>query len=214
MPEWIRHRPLAIFFLLITSFSIVTGCDKRARYPVLNLFFDGVPSPDGQPKKEEGAPTRIAKAGQAQKGAPPPETPRYKHPPAEGKDDCSFCHGKVARLVLPPKDMCLKCHEHLKDNRPFTHGPAAVDCIVCHNVHESQTKTLLRRTGNSLCYGCHDKEGIEEGIQRAEAHRQLKEGEYVCLSCHDPHGGKDRFFLIEQSSGPPFTKGKGSPLNP
>ncbi|MEW6374959.1 MAG: cytochrome c3 family protein [Thermodesulfobacteriota bacterium] len=191
MGIWIRHRPFVIFFLLFTFLWILTGCDKNARYGVLNFFFDGVPHPDEQLKKEEPASAKTAKAGQLKRAELPPETPRYKHPPAEGKDDCSFCHGSISRIVIPPKDICLKCHEHLKEKRPFIHGPAAVDCVVCHNVHESETKTLLRKIGNILCFDCHSK----EEIQKADPHKELKEEELVCLSCHDPHGGKDKFFL-------------------
>ena len=191
MGIWIRNRPFVIFFLLFTSLLILTGCDKYARYRALNFFFDGVPHPDEPQKKEEPASVETAKTEKPKRGDLAPETPRYKHPAAEAKDDCSFCHGPMNQMGLPPKDMCLKCHEHLKENRPFMHGPAVVDCIVCHNVHESQTKTLLRKIGNPLCFDCHEK----EGVQKAEAHNELKEEELVCLSCHDPHGGKDKFFL-------------------
>ena len=191
MAIWIRHRPFVILFLLFTCLSILTGCDKYSRYRVLNFFFDGVPHSDEPQKKEEEGPVKTAKEKQSERAEPISAPTKYKHPPAEGKDDCSFCHGPMKRMVLPPKDMCLKCHDHLKENRPFIHGPAAVDCIVCHNVHESQTKTLLRKVGNILCFDCHDK----EGVQKAEPHKELKEEELVCLSCHDPHGGKDKFFL-------------------
>jgi predicted CXXCH cytochrome family protein len=187
----ITPRSFVIFFLLFTFLWIFTGCDKYSRYRALNFFFDGVPHPDKPQKEKEPASVKTAKAGQPKKAELPPETPRYKHPPAEGKDDCSFCHGPMNRMGLPPKDMCLKCHEHVKEKRPFIHGPAVVDCIVCHNVHESKTKTLLRKIGNSLCIDCHEK----EGVQKAEPHKELKEEDLVCLSCHDPHGGKDRFFL-------------------
>lgn len=203
-----RERLLLSFSALAILALISINCSGKTQYSILNFFFDGVPSPDGQQKREKGAPTQTARAGQQQKkkGELPPETPRYKHPAAEGKDDCSFCHGKVTRLVLPPKDMCLRCHEHLKDNRPFMHGPAVVDCIVCHNVHDGETKALVRKIGNPLCYDCHDRGGLQEGLQegtpRAEAHSKLNDGNVACLFCHDPNGGKDRFFLKEQGRNP------------
>lgn len=191
MGIWKINRPCVIFFLLLTSFLIFTGCDKYARYRALNFFFDGVPHPDEPLKEEKSASVKTAKVEETKKVELPLKLPRYKHPPAEGKDDCSFCHGPVSRITVPPKDMCLKCHEHLKENRPFMHGPAAVDCVVCHNVHDSPTKNLLRKVGNIVCFDCHDK----TGIVNAEPHKELKEEELVCLSCHDPHGGKDKFFL-------------------
>ncbi len=191
MGIWKRNLPFVIFPLIFTFLLILPGCDKYARYRTLNFFFDGVPHPDEQLKKEEPVSVKTAKSEETKQVERPPQTPRYKHPPAEGKDDCSFCHGPVSRIVIPPKDMCLKCHEHLKANRPFIHGPAAVDCTVCHNVHESRTKTLLGKVGNVLCFDCHGKAGVVD----AEPHKELKEEEFVCLSCHDPHGGKDKFFL-------------------
>jgi predicted CXXCH cytochrome family protein len=190
MREWKRCWPIAVLLIAILFIWPLTGCDKYTRYKVLNFFFDGVPHPDGEPKK--GEPVAVsAKAEKPTRAEQPQQAVLHKHPPAEGKDDCSFCHGPVNRMVLPSKDICLKCHEHVKDKRPFIHGPAAVDCVVCHNVHESQVKTLLKKVGNMACFECHDK----EGIQKTEPHKEMKEDELVCLSCHDPHGGKDKFFL-------------------
>lgn len=187
----IRKRPFAVLFLFFALLFILAGCDPETRYRALNFFFDGVPRPGEPPKKEEIPAAKIASVKQEAQAETPSEIVYYRHPPAEGKDDCSFCHGPVSQIVIPPKDMCLKCHEHLKENRPFLHGPAVVDCVFCHNVHRSQTKTLLRKTGNLLCFECHDQQSVIQG----ESHRELKEEEFVCLSCHDPHGGKDRFFL-------------------
>jgi predicted CXXCH cytochrome family protein len=191
MGIWIRYRPMVIVFLLSASLGILSGCDKYSRYRALSFFFDGVPHPDEPKKKEQPTSLRSAKADLSKKESSTPEKPRFSHPPPEGKEDCSVCHGAGKRPGLPPKDMCLKCHEHLKKDRPFIHGPAVVDCIVCHNVHESQSKTLVRKIGNPLCFDCHDKENLQKG----EPHKELPEADLVCLSCHDPHGGKDKFFL-------------------
>ncbi len=191
MGIWSRYRPIVVILLLSAFLGILTGCDRYSRYRVLSFFLDGVPHPDEPRQKEGVAAPQVAKADQPKKDALPAETPRYSHPPPDGKNDCAACHGPVNRPVFPAKDMCLKCHVHVTAKRPFIHGPAVVDCIVCHNVHESQAKTLVRKVGNPLCFNCHD----EERIQRGKAHRDAKEGEFLCLSCHDPHGGKDRFFL-------------------
>lgn len=193
MRGWSQTHLFPILFLLFIFLCAFTGCDKYTRYRVLNLLFDGAPHPDEPIKKEEPASVKTAKVEQPKRVElpPPPPPPRYTHPPAEGKDDCSYCHGPLNRIVVPPKDMCLKCHKHLKESRPFIHEPAVVDCIVCHDPHESQLKTLLRKIGNSLCFDCHDK----ESVVKAEPHKDLKDDELICLSCHDPHGGKDQFFL-------------------
>jgi predicted CXXCH cytochrome family protein len=134
---------------------------------------------------------KTAQAKQQEKTNLPAASTKYAHPAAEGKDDCSFCHGNMKSVAIPPKEICLKCHEHLKDNRPFIHGPVASDCMACHNPHVSSTRALLTKTGNPLCFDCHDRPGVE----KAEAHEGLKADD-LCLSCHDPHGAKDRFLLI------------------
>lgn len=187
----IKIRPFVILSLFFAFFFIMTGCDKYARYRALNLFFDGVPHPDEPLKKEDSGQAIVAKADLGTKTEFARQLIEFRHPPAEGKDDCSFCHGPMTRIVIPPKNMCLRCHEHLKENRPFLHGPAVVDCVFCHNVHRSQTRTLLRKVDNSLCFDCHDQQSVLD----SEPHRKLKNEQRLCLSCHDPHGGKDRFFL-------------------
>jgi predicted CXXCH cytochrome family protein len=185
-----KGNVVKICVLLFVVLWMLMGCDKYSRYRVLNLFFDGVPHPDEPPKKEVSAPVKTAKAEQQEKTNLPSAPTKYIHPAAEGKDDCSFCHGSMKNVVMPPRDICLKCHEHLKENRPFIHEPAAADCMACHNPHESSTKTLLTKTGNPLCFDCHSRQDVE----KAEVHGGLKADE-LCLSCHDPHGGKDRFLL-------------------
>src|SRR4030042_843662 len=132
-----QERIIVSFFILATLILFSTSCDKYIRYRVLNFFFDGVPHPDKPQESKEPVGVKTARLKQIERAESPPAPPRYKHPPAEGKDDCSFCHGPMNRMVLPPKDMCLKCHTHVKGNLAFIHGPAVVDCVVCHNVHES-----------------------------------------------------------------------------
>jgi len=185
-------RPRCAFYLifLFAFLQIMAGCDKYARYRALSIFFDGVPHPDEQNKKDIPVLTNISGVKKPEKSESAVPV-RYKHPAAEGKDDCSFCHGATISVLLPPKDACLKCHAHLKETRPFIHGPAASDCVVCHNVHEAKTKQLLRVVGNPLCFICHQQGTLE----KSRGHEGINEKKAACLSCHDPHGGKDKFFL-------------------
>lgn len=200
---------VVILLLLIVGWTFA-GCDKHARYQVLSIVFDGVPNPDEptektarktsemamneQPKNAAASPSmsRPPSKSRPQSPSEPQSQPRaslYRHPPPDGTDDCSFCHGSVSRMVIPPRDICVKCHTHVHEKHRFVHGPAAVDCVACHNIHESRTKTLLAKTAPQLCFNCHDQEALKSTDAHAGA------GELECLSCHDPHGGNDRFFL-------------------
>ncbi|MEI6128410.1 MAG: cytochrome c3 family protein [Pseudomonadota bacterium] len=177
--------------LLLIALCCAAGCDKYTRYRTLNFFFDGVPHPDAQARAEQEA---LLKSGSG-----PLAKIKYKHPASGKADECSICHGSRFNVGSLPRDMCLQCHTAIKKNRSFIHGPAAIDCIACHDIHESETKTLLRKTGNTLCFQCHYR--IDKGlITKIEAHKDFKEDASQCLSCHDPHGGSDRFFIKNKNA--------------
>jgi predicted CXXCH cytochrome family protein len=185
-------RPRSAFYLifLFAFLQIMAGCDRYARYRALSIFFDGVPHPDERNKMV--VPVLANNSGVKKPETSVAEAPaRHRHPAAEGTDDCSFCHGATISVLLPPKNACLRCHTHLKEGRSFIHGPAASDCVVCHNVHMAETKELLRASGDLLCFICHQQETLNKG----KGHEGINEKKTACLACHDPHGGKDRFFL-------------------
>ncbi len=197
MRGWERSRKMIILFALLGMYLFFSGCDRYARYRALNFFFDGVPHPDDTLKKKT-EPVTAGSAGQAQKPANALLPTQFSHPSENVKESCSFCHESITNMVIPPRDICLKCHSHIKDTRPFLHGPAAIDCLVCHDVHKSEVKTLLRKIGNFLCFDCHYIGAEKKMLEKTEAHRELTDDEIVCLQCHDPHGGSDRFFLREK----------------
>lgn len=185
-----RQRFVLYLLSLIIFLQLITGCDKNNRYRTLVFFFDGVPAPEGVKKEVVPVLANISGVEIADNSEQVGRI-RYMHPAAEGKDDCSFCHSATTDVFLPPKNACLKCHEHLRDTRPFVHGPAASDCVVCHNVHVADTKELLRIKGNLLCFVCHQ----QETLIRGKGHEGVIENSRSCLSCHDPHGGKNKSFL-------------------
>jgi predicted CXXCH cytochrome family protein len=190
---------LAYFVLIISQVGFMLGCDRYARYRALYTVFDGVPHPDEKiVKPREAELAVILEGGQLDKTKAFLPPPQYKHPAADAKDECSFCHGPLYNMVTPPKDMCLKCHTQVKENLAYIHGPAALDCVVCHDVHKSPTKTLVTKTGNPLCFICHYSENKDK-LREAEAHKELEEDNPLCISCHDPHGGRDRYFLKKEN---------------
>jgi len=193
MKVWNRCLPMTILLIILAPAWMLTGCNKYTRHKVLTAVFDGVPHPDDLTTEVtalEGVPF------EDQEGRLPVLPLRYTHPSAGTEGGCALCHGPPKELVIPGKDMCVRCHAHVREKKPFIHGPAVLDCIVCHEPHESKTKSLLKIIGNELCFECHYRQNREDAY-KTEEHRDTEEVEFVCLACHDPHGGKDRFFVKE-----------------
>ena len=193
MKVWNKCLHLAILFTLLAPLWMLTGCNTYSRYKVLSAVFDGVPHPDDVPQ-EVTMLDELSLEDQEARLAPRPI--RYTHPSAGAEGGCALCHGPPKDLVIPGKDMCVRCHAHVTEKKSFIHGPAVLDCIVCHEPHESKTKTLLKIIGNELCFECHYRQNREDAF-KTEEHRDMEEKEFVCLACHDPHGGQDRFFVKE-----------------
>ena len=192
------NRPLfcGTLIVLLASLWTLMGCNSHARYSVLNTLFDGVPHPDEVLKREEAAALEAPLDEKDRLRKLRPLVIRYRHPSAGALGECSLCHGDTKALVIPGKDMCVKCHSHVKEKRSFIHGPAVLDCIVCHDPHESKARSLLKVTGNELCFACHYRHDREDAY-KADAHKEVEGKEFLCLDCHDPHGGNDRFFVKE-----------------
>jgi predicted CXXCH cytochrome family protein len=155
-----------------------------------------VPHPDDVPVAEEAASIELSAEDQIRLRRMRPIKVRYRHPSADAEGECALCHGDTKALVIPGKDMCVKCHTQVKEKKSFIHGPAVLDCIVCHDPHESKVKALLKVMGNELCFACHYRDNRDDAY-KAEAHKEVEGDEFLCLDCHDPHGGNDRFFVKE-----------------
>jgi predicted CXXCH cytochrome family protein len=182
---------MTVLLLVLAPVWMLTGCNKYTRYKVLTAVFDGVPHPDDRTEEVTGL-EEVSLGDEEWRLAALPV--RYTHPSAGTEGGCALCHGPPKDMVIPGKDMCVRCHAHVTDKKTFIHGPAVLDCIVCHEPHESKTKSLLKIIGNELCFECHYRQNREDAY-KTEEHRDMEEMEYVCLACHDPHGGKDRFFV-------------------
>ena len=179
---------IVVVACIVMSSPVISGCNRHARYRTASFFFDGVPNPDEPPRK-----TAAEDGGQSGITVP---APIYKHPAAGENNECSLCHGAgmPSKFTIPPPDICLNCHSKIKEDRAFIHAPAALDCLVCHDIHQSTEKSLVRKTGNLLCLGCHYREPTKEARETA-AHRDVPEDKFYCLSCHDPHGGDTKDYI-------------------
>lgn len=176
-----RGRTLILIFCILSS--LLYGCEAKARYKVLSFFFDGVPDPEKVALEEKAARDKGRSVITGEPG-----TKITTHGPYAAKA-CDACHEKFTNnLLLPPQELCFKCHTINIDKR-WVHGPvAAGGCGVCHEPHESRYPFLLVSTPREFCFHCHNK----DSLLKSEAH---KDTEAICTNCHDAHASDRRFLL-------------------
>jgi len=80
----------------------------------------------------------------------------------------------------------------------WSHGPyEAGDCSVCHVNSDPKRPGPLSKTGNDLCYACHEE--FQEIMARKYKHVPAVES---CINCHNAHNSKERKLLhIELGAG-------------
>jgi predicted CXXCH cytochrome family protein len=78
----------------------------------------------------------------------------------------------------------------------WSHGPyEAGDCSVCHQKNDRNNPGPLVKTGNDLCYACHEE--FADIMARRFKHPPAVEN---CTSCHNPHNAKERKLLIVEQT--------------
>jgi predicted CXXCH cytochrome family protein len=113
----------------------------------------------------------------------------YFHPPFV-EQQCDNCHDTKSsqKLVLPPKKLCVTCHEDFTKNKKTVHYPVSEGaCMECHDPHQSTNKTLLKKPVPEICFTCHE----EKDIKANPAH----EGQTMCTECHNPHASNEEKLL-------------------
>jgi predicted CXXCH cytochrome family protein len=180
------NRLLSLVLSAAVVFSLA-GCGGQASYKVLSFFFDGVPNPAEKKAVREaggkagGEGTESPAGGKAGRGS--------VHGPYAAKM-CSGCHDSATRaLLLPPRELCYKCHR-FRLNKKYIHGPVASGgCIVCHEPHSSGSRFLLVSSQETFCFYCHEKKAIE----RNNAHKGADMT--YCTRCHDAHMSDKKYLL-------------------
>lgn len=190
---------LLLAAVAVACVSVVSCDTPEERHRVLTFFFDGVPplyAPDtGDVAADAGAPE--ARRGKARPKPQRTQTVWYKHKPATDKKQCVNCHDtrRGFALLAPKSALCITCHNHEKETRKYEwmHGPVAIGaCAACHEPHKSPYPHLVSALGSKLCFRCHErtpKGGKTRGCKRVQ-------DQVRCTRCHNPHGGRDRFFLM------------------
>ena len=112
-------------------------------------------------------------------------------------------------METPARDLCLRCHTAVVKGLAFVHGPALLDCLVCHEVHKGRTRALLINTDANLCLTCH-YDSDTYTFSETEEHREVnKERAFACMYCHDPHGGQDKFYKRQEPFAYTIPQGAG-----
>jgi predicted CXXCH cytochrome family protein len=201
---------MVVLTVLIASIS---GCSRQTKHEVLTFFFTGVP-PLEEEKKPETEKEKSAEETKIKKKVTPRPKKLFNHTPYRLKM-CDQCHQTSAffgrfrkkaspvivtkgrelpgMLVIPLKELCIKCHEYVSASKVFKeglwlHAPAAQGkCTLCHGSHQSEHPKLLLEKLDKICTQCHSKGFMMDTAD----HRKSTE----CLSCHNPHLGKDRMLL-------------------
>ena len=174
-----------VLFLTLVLFG---GCSSEKRYKVLSFFFDGVPNPNAPPLTPEQE-----FAAQQSQGGNAPKLLSITHKPY-GDNQCNACHenarGNFDDFQKLSSDVCLKCHDKVRDQFPVMHGPvAAAECNICHVPHESSIPHLLRDNAPAVCVQCHQPELLSPTpIEHVTAEKS-------CLDCHSGHGGPKHGLL-------------------
>ena len=177
----------------MTALAGTLSCAPEKQHQVLTFFFDGVPPVGGaEPKPAEPKPGATSAAAAEQPTAAPTGS---EHPPTLDEKGCGACHSRDASfgLVKPVAELCVTCHADKSREFPRMHGPAAAgECAECHEGHRSAYPHLLRKPAPQLCFQCHDR--TPPGAKTLGCTRPSDDA--TCTNCHNPHGGKDRFFVV------------------
>ncbi|GAB4432265.1 MAG: cytochrome c3 family protein [bacterium] len=116
------------------------------------------------------------------------------HAPVRGRN-CEKCHGGTDHpypLIKKGGEVCSICHKMV--TKKHAHPPVKdSECTQCHNPHASANEKLLKKSGNELCFECHDTAMFKNNV----VHPPVSDS---CLSCHDPHDSDYKKLLKEDGN--------------
>lgn len=149
----------------------------------------------------------------------PQERDRLGRTAADG-GPCSACHSvhQQARQREPsevdPAGSCATCHQPGQcaartPSLTLSH-PAEVDCLTCHDPHETQHARFLRQEPNAVCAECHDEKaeslaGAHDFTNHADAKngRGRTAGETgKCGFCHGVHNANGPVLWVATAATP------------
>jgi len=112
--------------------------------------------------------------------------------------NCVSCHGdrseqasaEKPNLIAPVPKLCYGCHKEYFSPDGWVHGPVATGkCLLCHESHETDNKSLLSKPVPELCYKCHGAESLKSIANHSDK-------SYAnCNDCHEGHISPGRMLL-------------------
>ncbi|MHC4322796.1 MAG: cytochrome c3 family protein [Planctomycetota bacterium] len=112
--------------------------------------------------------------------------------------DCVPCHGDQSEKATPDKPhlvssvpkLCYECHKDYISLAGWVHGPVSIgECLFCHEPHNTDKKSLLKKPVPELCYQCHEAGMLESVANHSD------ESYANCNNCHDGHTSPGRMLL-------------------
>lgn len=127
--------------------------------------------------------------------------------------DCHDPHASNKKSLLRPVPggtddpaSCLTCHNSsLQPALQATHRHKPVidlQCLSCHEPHNSPHVALLKRDGSTICLTCHEK----DRDKMTKAHQTRHIDALSCLDCHSGHASNSKGLLSDKTH-PPFASG-------
>jgi predicted CXXCH cytochrome family protein len=112
--------------------------------------------------------------------------------------NCVSCHGdrseqasaEKPNLIAPVPKLCYGCHKEYLSPDGWVHGPVATGkCLLCHEPHEADNKSLLSKPVPELCYQCHGTESMKSIANHSDKSYEN------CIICHEGHISPGRMLL-------------------
>ena len=176
-------RGLAPGALVIALGLVWAGCSVEKNYDILSFFFDGVPNRNALPISASagGSPAIMRQSA----------TYTAHKPYLEQR--CVECHGQGFDMQSVSSDVCMQCHQGVREQFRVMHGPVTFGaCLWCHVPHESAYPALLKGEPRVVCTQCHDS-----SVLRTDQISEHGESAVSCLKCHYGHGHSARYMLRE-----------------
>jgi predicted CXXCH cytochrome family protein len=116
----------------------------------------------------------------------------------EAFKDCAACHADQSQqasadnphLIAPVPKLCYGCHKKYISLDGWVHGPVATgDCLLCHEPHKTNNKSLLSKPIPDLCYQCHEIKTLQHVANHSD------ESYAQCNDCHEGHTSPGRMLL-------------------
>ena len=118
----------------------------------------------------------------------------------ESLKDCVSCHSNQPELnssedynlIESLPELCYSCHKGIVNKEQWGHGPVVNgQCLLCHEPHKTDNKSLLKEPVPQLCYQCHE-------VETLKLIKNHTESSYArCNDCHEHHSGPGKMLLKE-----------------